>query len=316
MLSAVRNSGGFAYLKVVLPGFAKMRRTPKERVSTNMHFTVETAGDSAVNLVVSSKISRQTSADVARLAAAVRSQQVPGITDIVPTYCSVMVCYDPLTLTFDELEQNLPCLAQSEGAANESASKLVEIPVAYGGVFGPDLTDVASLAGISPDEVIRIHSGVDYPVAMLGFLPGFPYLSGLDARIHTPRLDTPRTAIPRGSVGIGGQQTGIYPLESPGGWRLIGRTPLLLFDAGGVREIPYAAGDIIRFVPISETEFYRIAAEEGTDISDLANAGSNYSSNGEGGDARGASTASAASTASPKREPLPRARYSISQATS
>ncbi len=273
-----------------------------------MHFTVETAGDSAVNLVISSEISCQTSADVARLAAAVRAQRIPGITDIVPTYCSVMVCYDPLTLTFDELEQNLLCLAQSEGAAYESTSKLVEIPVAYGGVFGPDLNDVAAQAGISPDEVIRIHSSVDYPVAMLGFLPGFPYLSGLDARIHTPRLDTPRTAIPRGSVGIGGQQTGIYPLESPGGWRLIGRTPLLLFDAAGTREIPYAAGDIIRFVPISEAEFYRIAAEEGTDISDLANARSDYSSNGESGDARGVSGASS------KREPLAHARYSISQA--
>lgn len=276
-----------------------------------MHFTVETAGDSAVNLVISSEISRQTSADVARLAAAVRARQVPGVTDIVPTYCSVMVCYDPLTLTFDELEQNLLSLVQGEGAANESTSKLVEIPVAYGGVFGPDLNDVAAHAGISPDEAIRIHSSVDYPVAMLGFLPGFPYLSSLDERIHTPRLDTPRTAIPRGSVGIGGQQTGIYPLESPGGWRLIGRTPLLLFDAGGAHEIPYAAGDIIRFVPISEAEFYRIAAEEGTDISDLASAKGNHSSKGEGGDAQGDSTSS---TASHRREPLARARYSISQA--
>lgn len=276
-----------------------------------MHFTVETAGDSAVNLVVSSEISCQTSADVARLAAAVRSQQVPGVTDIVPTYCSVMVCYDPLTLTSDELEQNLLHLSQSEGAANESTSKLVEIPVAYGGVLGPDLNDVATHAGISPDEVIRIHSSVDYPVAMLGFLPGFPYLSGLDARIHTPRLDTPRTAIPRGSVGIGGQQTGIYPLESPGGWRLIGRTPLLLFDAGGAREIPYAAGDMIRFVPISEAEFYRIAAEEGTDISDLASTEGSHSNKGEGS---GAQSDSTASTASHRREPLARARYSISQA--
>ena len=279
-----------------------------------MHFTVETEGDSAVNLVVSSGISRQTSADVARLAAAVRARRVPGITDVVPTYCSVMVCYDPLTLTFDELDQSLLRLSQSEGAANESTSKLVEIPVAYGGVFGPDLNDVAAHAGISPDEVIRIHSSVDYPVAMLGFLPGFPYLSGLDARIHTPRLDTPRTAIPRGSVGIGGQQTGIYPLESPGGWRLIGRTPLLLFDAGGAREIPYAAGDMIRFVPISEAEFYRIAAEEGTDISDLSSEEGNHSNNGAGSDAQGASPASTTSTASHRREPLARARYSISQA--
>ncbi len=279
-----------------------------------MHFTVETAGDSAVNLVVSSDISCQTSADVARLAATIRAQRIPGITDIVPTYCSVMVCYDPLALTFDELEQNLSYLAQSEGAVSESASKLVEIPVAYGGVFGPDLNDVAALAGISPDEVIRIHSSVDYPVAMLGFLPGFPYLSGLDERIHTPRLDTPRTAIPCGSVGIGGRQTGIYPLESPGGWRLIGRTPLLLFDAGGAREIPYAAGDMIRFVPISEAEFYRIAAEEGTDISDLASTEGSHSNKGESSGAQSDSTASTASTASHRREPLARARYSISQA--
>ena len=132
---------------------------------------------------------------------------------------------------------------------------VVEIPVFYGGSYGEDLKDVAAHAGLTEEEVIKLHSSVDYNIYMLGFLPGFPYLGGLDPKLFTPRLDNPRTKIPEGSVGIGGEQTGIYPLESPGGWRLIGRTPLKLYDPDREQPFLYQAGDYIRFVPITAEEY-------------------------------------------------------------
>ena len=136
------------------------------------------------------------------------------------------------------------------------------IPVCYGGDFGPDLAFVAKHAGLTEAEVIRRHTGRDYRIYMLGFLPGFPYLGGLDPRLFTPRLQNPRTAIPAGSVGIGGEQTGIYPVASPGGWQLIGRTPLDLFDPE--RPPRYAAGDCIRFTAITAEQFAKLAEKEGT----------------------------------------------------
>lgn len=297
-----------------------------------MHFDIEIAGDSAVNLVVAATISNEASAAVAQLAAAVRQAQLPGVTDVVPTYCSVMVCYNPLIVRFSQIEPLLNQLAQND-AASAASGKIVEIPVAYGGAYGPDLEDVASFAGMTPADVVRIHSSVDYPVAMIGFMPGFPYLSGLDKRIHTPRLSTPRTRIPRGSVGIGGAQTGIYPLESPGGWRLIGRTPLPLFDPSGAHDIPYAAGDRIRFVPIDEAEFARIQAEyeysdtpteeqtgaaSRTEMGDAAHdSENNNASDGEGGNGAASGTEGKgpnASSSEHKKEPLARAAYSLREA--
>jgi len=143
-----------------------------------------------------------------------------------------------------------------------SPPRIVEIPVSYGGVHGPDIGVVAKHSGLGPDEVIAIHSGTDYPIYMIGFTPGFCYLGGLDAQIATPRRETPRTHLPGGSVGIAECQTGVYPVDSPGGWQIIGRTPLRLFAPE--REMPflYEAGDRIRFVPISEEAFDRIHEEE------------------------------------------------------
>ena len=139
---------------------------------------------------------------------------------------------------------------------------MVTIPVCYGGDYGPDLAFVAQHAGLSEREVIRRHTAPKYRIYMLGFLPGFPYLGGLDPALFTPRLQNPRTAIPAGSVGIGGQQTGIYPVASPGGWQLIGRTPLKLFDPD--RPLRYAAGDRIRFAAITPQQFETLAQKEGT----------------------------------------------------
>ena len=147
--------------------------------------------------------------------------------------------------------------------SSTAAGRLVEVPVCYGGDYGPDLAFVAQHAGLTEQQVIDIHCGRDYRIFMLGFLPGFPYLGGMDERIVCPRLQTPRTKIPAGAVGIGGKQTGIYPLASPGGWQLIGRTPLRLFDSAGGGKLPYAAGDRIRFVPISPEKFETIQKEQG-----------------------------------------------------
>jgi KipI family sensor histidine kinase inhibitor len=135
------------------------------------------------------------------------------------------------------------------------APRLVEIPTLYGGEFGPDLGDVAEHNGISDAEVIKIHSGADYLVYMMGFLPGFPYLGGMSERIATPRLKTPRSAIPAGSVAIAERQTGIYPVESPGGWRIIGRTPISLFDPSREPPVEIEPGDYLRFVQVDESEY-------------------------------------------------------------
>ena len=133
---------------------------------------------------------------------------------------------------------------------------MVEIPTLYGGEYGPDLDHVADHNGLTPEEVIQIHSSADYLVYMMGFTPGFPYLGGMSENIATPRLQTPRTAIPAGSVGIAEQQTGVYPIESPGGWQLIGRTPVQLFDPQRDPPVVVEAGDFIRFAPITETTYY------------------------------------------------------------
>ena len=213
---------------------------------------VLTAGDAAIVVEFGTVIDPEINRKVQMLNAKV--QQLDGIIETVPTFRSLMIVYDPMKWNFGKLKRKVMRMpvAESEQAA---AGRCVEIPVCYGGSYGEDLKDVAAHAGLTEDEVIRLHSEREYPVYMIGFLPGFPYLGGMDSRLETPRLSSPRTAIPAGSVGIGGAQTGIYPLESPGGWRLIGRTPLRLYDPEREEPVWLRAGDTIRFVPITEEEF-------------------------------------------------------------
>ncbi len=227
-------------------------------------FTVCPVGDTGLLASFEQRIAQSVGAAVAALNTRVVAAAIPGVVETVPAFASLLIFYDPLVTEYDAVAAAVQKLAQapdSDTAAEEG--RLVEIPVCYGGAFGPDLPFVAEHAGLTETEVIRLHAGRDYPIYMLGFLPGFPYLGGLDERLFTPRLPTPRTAIPAGSVGIGGEQTGVYPIASPGGWQLIGRTPLKLFDPS-VGRLPYAAGDRIRFCPITQDEFDAIAQKEGT----------------------------------------------------
>lgn len=227
-------------------------------------FTVCPVGDTGLLASFEQHISQSVGAAVAALNTRVAAAAIPGVVETVPAFATLLIFYDPLVTEYDAVADAVQKLAQapdSDTAAGEG--RLVTIPVCYGGAFGPDLPFVAEHAGLTETEVIRLHAGRDYPIYMLGFLPGFPYLGGLDERLFTPRLPTPRTAIPAGSVGIGGEQTGVYPIASPGGWQLIGRTPLKLFDPSAGR-LPYAAGDRIRFCPITQDEFDAIAQKEGT----------------------------------------------------
>ena len=223
-------------------------------------FNITIAGDSAINLEFAKTISPQTSGMIRVAAQTLTDDPIPGVTELVPTFCSLMVTYDPCVIGYDELCQRVQGKLRNLAAAEAGVKRIVVIPVCYGGEFGPDLPTVAHHAGMSEQDVVSLHCAHDYLIDMLGFLPGFAYLGGLDPRLHTPRLAEPRTEIPAGSVGIGGAQTGIYPLPSPGGWQIIGRSPLRPYDAEREPAFLYAAGDSIEFEAISPDEYAEIEA--------------------------------------------------------
>lgn len=215
-------------------------------------------GDSGLLVVYGNTIDPRINRKVQ--AAKYRLTQAPlsGVVEIVPAYCSILIIFDPLALDAEEIKKVLTDLDSPSTRTDVPASDLVEVPVCYGGQYGPDLTRVADHNGLVEEEVIRLHSQARYPVYMLGFTPGFPYLGGLPEKLHTPRLDSPRIKVPAGSVGIANNQTGIYPIESPGGWQLIGRTPLKLFDPGRSTPFLLKAGDLLKFKPICADEYKRI----------------------------------------------------------
>ena len=222
---------------------------------------IKPVGDCAVLIECGECISEEVNRRVTGLAARLEEAHLPGLLKTVPAFASLLVYYDPLIVDYHTVCKALENLA-AQNQEGKKAGRTVEIPVCYGGEYGEDLPHVARHAGLSEGEVIRLHSGKSYRIYMLGFLPGFPYLGGLDRRLFTPRLPNPRTKIPAGSVGIGGEQTGIYPMESPGGWQLIGRTPLRLFHPEDGGKVPYEAGDFIRFVPVSPKEFAELVKEQ------------------------------------------------------
>lgn len=216
-------------------------------------------GDSSALIVFGDVISPEINRRVTLTAKLIREQRIEGIVDMIPAFASLLINYDPRVLGWDELRRRLEKLLRMEMRAEETVRRVWEIPVCYGGEFGPDLGAIAAHAGLTEDEVVDIHTSRDYLIYMLGFLPGFCYLGGLDERIHTPRLSTPRLRIPAGSVGIGGSQTGIYPMDSPGGWQLMGKTPVKTYDPERPEPILVRAGEYIRFVSVDETEYRRVA---------------------------------------------------------
>lgn len=219
---------------------------------------IEALADDAWLLRVGDRIDAEANARVHRLCARLRTQAPPWLRDVVPAYASVAVFFDARAIAAETVREWLAGRAGPEStAAAATTARVVEIPVVYGGAFGPDLEASAAELGLTADELAHRHAAGEYTVAMIGFAPGFPYLLGLDPALALPRLATPRTAVPAGSVGIGGAQTGIYPRESPGGWRLIGRTPCVLFDPSRASPALLAPGDRLRFRAIAAGDFDR-----------------------------------------------------------
>ena len=227
-----------------------------------MNYPILPCGDCAVTVQVGYEISEETNRKVVSLMRALAEAAIPGLRELVPSYSAVCVHYDSEQISYDQLLERLNNLEIKELSSESASQKIVEIPVCYGGEYGPDLAFVAEHNGLSPEEVIAIHSGGTYLVYMLGFLPGFAYMGGMDERIATPRLTSPRARIPAGSVGIAGGQTGIYPLASPGGWQLIGRTPVKMFAMEGeTGRFVLSAGDWVKFVPITEERYREMEGE-------------------------------------------------------
>lgn len=214
------------------------------------------AGDGCLVVEYGEAIDMDVNRRVAALAASVREMGFPGFLDAVPTYRSLAVYFDPVVADVKALQRRLGGMMVSTGAgAGSSVRRVVVVPVLYGGDDGPDLENVAAHTGLAADEVVRRHSANDCYCYMLGFTPGFAYLGGMDPSLETPRLKNPRELIPAGSVGIAGKQTGIYSIASPGGWQLIGRTPMMMFDPDRDPAIFLEAGMWVRFRPVDRAEF-------------------------------------------------------------
>ncbi|CAM3507036.1 MULTISPECIES: 5-oxoprolinase subunit PxpB [Brevibacillus] len=245
-----------------------------------MEATFQPLGDQAVVVQFGTTMSLEAYQQVRQVASMLDRQPIPGMVEYIPAYTTITIFYNP-QVVYDwyqsqgtkEREQDADSLYQiccnlireqlnHAEHQSERADRTIEIPVCYGGELGPDLGDVAELNQLTEQEVIDIHAGGDYLIYMIGFAPGFPYIGGMSERIAAPRRKSPRLSIPSGSVGIAGKQTGIYPMETPGGWQIIGRTPLRLFRPEDDPPSLLQAGDRVRFYPISYDEF--LAFEEGS----------------------------------------------------
>lgn len=219
------------------------------------------AGDQAVLLEFGAEIDPTTNGLVHAFTQRANRHKVPGVRELVPSYCTLLVYYDPFFLSFSETVSWVRELLVSSPLRIESFFTLKEVPVVYGGQYGPDISFVAEQNKITIEEVIRSHTSQNYLVYVVGFSPGFAAMGTVPQQIQTPRLPNPRTKVAAGSVGIGGLQTGIYAVESPGGWQLIGRTPLRLFDLNRKPPSYFQAGDYVRFYSIREEEFFKISQE-------------------------------------------------------
>jgi KipI family sensor histidine kinase inhibitor len=212
-------------------------------------------GDRSLLVELGDDISREVNQRVRMLYYSLIDRKLGGVVELIPSYATLLIIFDPLKISLAALKASTARLMECTDPSRIPKPKTVRIPVVYGGDFGPDLTWLAETHRMTPDDVIRYHSTTTYHVYMIGFTPGFPYMGEVPAEIATPRRDTPRTRVPQGSVGIAQRQTGIYPVSSPGGWQIIGRTPIRLFDPEVWPPTPLEIGDAVNFYPI-EMEAY------------------------------------------------------------
>lgn len=216
------------------------------------------AGDRGLLVEYGDAIDPEINRKVRSMAMALGEKKLPGILEYIPTYRSIIIVYDPSGTDASKIKDQVLALEEQLSEISIPPPETVKIPVCYGGDLGPDMEFVAKTHDLAVEDVVRIHSELEYQIYMIGFTPGFPFLGGLPEVLHTPRLQTPRKVVPAGSVGIANNQTGIYPIDSPGGWQLIGRTPLSLFDPRNLNPFLLKAGDKLKFYPISLEEYHRI----------------------------------------------------------
>ncbi len=219
------------------------------------------SGDSTVIIKIGSEISLENNRKTVQLTSKIINKAISGVIEVVPAYNSIGVVYDPSVVVLKKLLSILRKTEREEMDILTEKTETVHIPVIYGGSYGPDLGYVCAFNSLSPEEVARLHSEKEYLIYMMGFTPGFPYLADVNEAISTPRKETPREKIIAGSVGIAGNQTGIYPLDTPGGWQIIGRTPLKLFDANKNHPFLLKPGQYIKFVHIDEKEYFEIDSQ-------------------------------------------------------
>ncbi len=218
-------------------------------------------GDRGLLIEFGDEISREINVKVRRMALAVENEVKEGIVEVVPTYRSLLIIYNPLLLPIAALQEKLRRIEEGLQQIPLPDPRLTRIPVVYGGIYGPDLEEVAKYHHLSPERVIQLHCSKPYLIYMIGFMPGYPYMGEVPEELVTPRLKTPRLVVPKGSVAIAQRQTGIYSMESPGGWQVLGRTPVELFDP--VKDPPalLRMGDLVQFYQISEKEFKEWGSE-------------------------------------------------------
>ncbi|MFD1032771.1 5-oxoprolinase subunit PxpB [Metaplanococcus flavidus] len=227
-----------------------------------MDYSFSPLGDQAIVIEVGTAINEYTQKNILAMSSFLEGNAPQWMTEYIPAFTTISVVYNPLQVTFGEAKTELASLLKTASKITPPPSRKIEIPVCYGGEYGPDLEFVAQHNGLSTEEVIAIHTGADYTVHMIGFAPGFPYIGGMPEKIAAPRKDSPRVSIPERSVGIAGSQTGIYPISTPGGWQLIGRTPLRLFLPENDIPSLLRAGDKITFHQVSEDEYTALEAKE------------------------------------------------------
>ena len=217
------------------------------------------AGDAALVVELPPRIDPAINARLVSLGEAVRARCGSAIRDAVVGYCTLTIYFDPIRVDPAWLEGEVQSLALDADVVTPAVGARIDVPVCYGGELGPDLDEVAARIDCSPEEVIELHTSREYRVYVVGFVPGFAYMGTVDARLALPRRPSPRTKVPAGSVAVAAGQTGIYPMETPGGWHILGRTPVRPFDPARAQPVMFRPGDRVRFVPISREEFDRLA---------------------------------------------------------